>query len=389
MKRLTCSSPPPLAHLLVTDTERLSANESYWNPACCYAVSGEAVERVLKPATAELWAMCRDFAARAVADAEILASLGIPEHAWPGVSESWQRGDPVSLARFDLSFDGAAPPKLHECNIDVVGLLFEATCFQRRWTDHQRQADPRFHQAQCFADIENALGAALCRISGDQPVRIVSLDADPYDDLWVDTHRHILAAHGLSVAPEACASLADVCRALDGQGSRAHRPLIIKSFRWDLVTASAEATHHVVRHTPRVMSAMWTLVLSSKGCLPWLWALNRGHPNLLAAHFTPQPLADAPGIVAKPLFSIQGQNITLMDRSGQTRLLTTQGPDTSGRRVFQELFYLPSFVTPEGPRWASTGAWIADERPAALSLTDSCCPVISSDKINYVPHVLV
>jgi glutathionylspermidine synthase len=389
MKRLTCASPPLLGDLLRTATERRAANDSYWITASCYAMQDEALERLLKPAAGELWQICRDFAARAVRDDEILASLGIPEHAWAGLGESWQRGDPVSLARFDLSFDGVAPPKLHECNIDVVGLLFEATCFQTRWMDHQRQHDPRFHAAGQLAAIADNLAPALGRMGGGQPVRLLSLDADPYDDLWLDTHRGILAARGLPCVSEARHGLDDLCRSLEGSASHASAPLIVKSFRWDRVTASEEATRRIVRLAPRLLSPMWTLVLSSKGCLPWLWALNPGHPNLLPAYFTPQPLAHARGIVAKPLFSIEGQNITLRDHGGQKRVLSTGGPDTSGRRVFQELCYLPRFMAGAAPRWASTGAWIAGEAFAAISLTESSSPVISSDTIHYVPHVIV
>lgn len=387
MIRLSCKAPPPLGDLLTTDVEWRAAEPQYWAPGFAYQFTAQEIDALLKPAAEELWALCRDFAARAVADDEILASLGIPEAAWDGIAESWRRADPVALARFDLRFDGVAAPRLHECNIDVVGLLFEATLFQSRWFEHQRSTDKAFHKAGQCAAIADSLAAAL-RSGGHRQAQLLAFDPDPYDALWIATLASILEPRGIACSRRSFDDLAGLCRFAEGQMKSGSAAALIKSFRWDSVTADPDALLRFTAAAPRIFSPLWSLVLSSKGCLPWLWKLNPGHPNLLPASFDAADLAGAPGVVAKPLFSIQGENITLDDRIEPHHSMATGGPHPAGRRIFQELCYLPKFTTDGPPCCASTGAWIVNERFAALSLTESNGPVINGADIRYVPHVI-
>lgn len=387
MIRLSCRTFPPLGHLLRSATERSAAEGDYWNPSGYYQFERKAVETLLRPATEDLWAMCRDFVGRAVADAEILASLGIAEHLWDGIRESWLRDDPVALARFDLSFDGSAAPKLHECNIDVVGLLFEATLFQSRWFQHQKENDRSFRDATHCAGIEDGLAAVLTS-GGSRAVMLASLAPDPYDALWIETLSAILAQRGATCARAEFASVEALCRAVARRSAGNTEPAVVKSFRWDAISACRDSVPGLVAAAPRLFSPMWSVVLSSKGCLPWLWRLYPGHPNLLPAFFDAAELAGSRGIVAKPLFSIQGQNVTLEDRMDCHRSMATDGPDQTGRRIFQELCYLPDFDVHGRRWWASTGAWIVNERFAALSMTECSSPVINGPHMRYLPHVL-
>ena len=52
--------------------------------------------------------------------------LGIDPEVGQRVTESWERREPAVYGRFDLIYDGTAPPKLLEYNADTPTSLFEA-----------------------------------------------------------------------------------------------------------------------------------------------------------------------------------------------------------------------------------------------------------------------
>ncbi|QFR33977.1 glutathionylspermidine synthase family protein [Ancylobacter sp. TS-1] len=384
MRRLACAEHPPLHALLPTAVEQQSANPDYWGLDHYYEVEGEAIERILVPAVEELWAMCTDFVGTAVADEEILTSLGIPSLAWDTVRESWERSDPVLFSRFDLSFDGRSAPKLHECNIDVVGLVYETAMFQKAWLTYQKDHASIDAAALQFADLEGATVRAVSRM-GTRPIRLSSLDGDPYDALWQYALFRILDGAGIDCDRRNYASVEAFLSALMADGAEAR---VIKGFRWDRLLEDTTLSSRIAALGPRIASPMWSLVLSSKGSLAWLWRFNRGHRNLLATFFEPAPLADADGFVSKPLFSILGQGIALCDRRQPSRNLVTQGPAGSCARVFQDLHYLPRPAGEGRGPWASTGAWVVDGKAVAIGMTECDSPVITDLGMRYLPHVL-
>lgn len=388
MLRLAATSPPALESLLLSPIERTAAEGSYWIVDQYYALDGAAVDKILLPAVRELWAMCLDFAGRAVKDDEILASLGIPEYAWAGIAHSWANSDPAPLARFDLCFDGRTSPKLHECNIDVVGLLYEATFFQRAWMDHQRKCDPSFAGCDQFIEIEFGLASAIASRAAQGPITLVSIAADPYEELWTCAVASMLGKRGISCEFVSLGSVPEFFAWVGDRDRDARDRLAVKAFRWDQLLAHGKHFQSLSDSNTRLISPIWSLVLSSKGCLPWLWTLNPGHPNLLEACFEEGQITCPSGFVSKPLFSIQGQDVVLRDALEPARNLVTSGDGRVARRIYQALCYLPEFSSCGGRRWASTGAWVANGRPAGISMTEAGIPVITEQLMGYVPHVL-
>lgn len=384
MRRLACAEHLPLHVLLPTPVEQHAANFDYWGLDRYYEVDGEAVERILAPAVEELWAMCMEFVGAAVADEEILASLGIPSFVWDMIRESWQRSDPVLFARFDLSFDGRSPPKLHECNIDVVGLFYETALFQKAWLNHRKDRASLAASALQFADLDGAIVRAVARM-GAGPLLLVSLEDDPYDALWQYGLFQVLDGAGVGCDmrcyPSAEAFLSQIPAEPAGAG-------VIKGFRWNRLMDNAALAAGMADLPARIASPIWSLVLSSKGSLAWLWRFNPGHRNLLATFFEPAPLAATAGFVSKPLFSIQGQGIELCDRRQPARNLVTRGPAAPGGRVFQDLHYLPRPAGNGRGPWASTGAWVVDGKAVAIGMTECDSPVITDPAMRYLPHVL-
>ena len=107
----------------------------YWDESHAYAFSLREIEEDIEAPGAELHALCLDFAAAAVADERILASLRIPEAAWDAVRASWQRGDPSLYGRLDFSYGGTGPAKLLEYNADTPTALYESAVFQWHWLE--------------------------------------------------------------------------------------------------------------------------------------------------------------------------------------------------------------------------------------------------------------
>ncbi|MCK0206835.1 glutathionylspermidine synthase family protein [Starkeya koreensis] len=394
MRRHACAEHPALNALLPTIIEQHSANRDYWGVDHYYELDGEAVETVLSPAAEELWALCLDFVARAVDDERILESLGIPGLAWDAVRASWRRADPLLFARFDLSFDGHTPPKLHECNVDVVGLLYETAVYQANWLRRQ-QAEARLTaSARQMADLEGAAGRMAARRFGDRPVELVSLDDDPYDELWQYTLFRILDGAGIACDVRNYTSLEAFLASLPASAGSAVAPYVVKGFRWDHLIRDSALALHVGALPAGIAAPLWSALLSSKGSLAWLWHFNRGHPNLLASFFEPARLDDADGYVAKPLFSIQGQGIELRDRRAPGRNCVTRAPGPVCGRVYQDLHYLPRPAGPvhanggAGGPWASTGVWMVEGRAVALGMSECDSPIITDDAMRFVPHVL-
>ena len=94
----------------------------------------------------------------------MLASLAIPEAAWEPLRESWLRRDASLITRFDLAFGDGGPAKLHECNGDTPGILFEAAVFQWLWLEDQIARGAVEAGCDQFNGVHTALVAALGRL---------------------------------------------------------------------------------------------------------------------------------------------------------------------------------------------------------------------------------
>ena len=95
------------------------------------------------------------------------------------------------------------------------------------------------------------------------------------------------------------------------------------------------------------------MILSNKGLLALLWELFPGHPNLVPAFFTDEPLGET--YVKKPFLSREGANIEIV-------ITTIPGPYGQEGWVYQTFIPLPAF---EG--WHPViGSWIVGDEPAGI-----------------------
>lgn len=365
------------------------AGGAYWTDGACYQLSRPAIEAALRPAVEELWRLCLAVAEHACGDARVLGSLGIPETVWDLVRTSWRRGDPALCTRFDLAWDGTAPPKLHECNGDTPGTLFETAVFQWIWLE-DRLADRSVPEG---ADQFNRLHAALVegfqRLPATGPVHLAASVRNLEDRMWVRYLADCATQAGLA------AELVDLeAIGIDGRGALTDiddRAIgcLVKAYRWELLLREPFGPSLLGPAAPLVIEPAWKLILSSKGLLVWLWRLFPGHPNLLPCWFEGDREAPGDRAVAKPLFSIKGQNIRLRDPALPGGEVRTDGHHGGQRHVVQALHRLPTFRGVGGEHHASVGAWIVGGEAAGIGIIESDGPIVQDTTSRFVPHVVL
>jgi glutathionylspermidine synthase len=129
----------------------------------------------------------------------------------------------------------------------------------------------------------------------------------------------------------------------------------------------------------RWLEPAWKLLLQSKGLLPVLWELFPGHPNLLPAYHSPEPLGG--DFVRKPRFSREGANVSWFEQ-GRT-IEEHDGIYSDQGYVYQALARPPSF---DGNH-PVFGAWIVDHEPAGLGIREDT-RLVTGNLSRFVPHFL-
>ena len=354
----------------------------YWDESHAYAFSLTEIEEAIEGPSAELHGLCLAFAADAVSDERILASLAIPEAAWDTVRASWLRGDPSLYGRLDLSYGGTGPAKLLEYNADTPTALYESAVFQWLWLE-QGLRDGRLPAG---SDQFNAIHERLiARLSEIAPPGLVAFAADTSGPEDLGTAGYLQDCAVQAGCETILLDLAQIGLRADGAfcgpDERAFAALF-KLYPWEW--AFQDAFGPAVAAAPtRFLEPPWKMVLSNKGLLAHLWAREPGHPNLLPAYFEDDPACASLGAcVRKPLLSREGANVEIFSAEG-ARIAGEAGPYGAEGTIRQGLAELPRF---DGRR-PLVGAWIVGDAPAGLCIRESDGP-ITGDGALFVPHLI-
>jgi len=358
--------------------------EPYWDESVYYRFTLPQIEQDLEAPTEELHAMCMDLVERVVRDEEYLIQLAIPPAYWDYIRRSWYTGQQHLYGRMDFAYDGSAPAKLYELNYDTPTSLYESAFFQWVWLEQGLELGLLPAGADQFNSIQEGLIAAFAQLRPHLP-----------GPLYFSCVRDSIEDRGTIQYLRDCAAQADIATALiaieeigasaDGRFTDPEDTVIralFKLYPWEFMFQE--------RYGPLLPQAdtlffepPWKALLSNKGILPLLWSLHRGHPNLLPAHFDPDPSAPLnPGWVRKPLFSREGANVTLCTPTGET--LTEEGPYHDAPFIQQAYHPLPRFAG----HYTLIGSWLVGDRAVGIGVREDHS-LITKDTSRFVPHVIL
>jgi glutathionylspermidine synthase len=340
----------------------------YWWEAACYAFSAAEIE-VLEAATEALHALCLEAVERLVAAGDF-ARLDIPEAYWPWIADSWRRRDPDVYGRFDLAYDGTAPPKMLEYNADTPTALIEAAVVQWYWLE---EAKPGRDQ---FGSIHEKLIERWRNLRARAPegrrLHLAGVFADPEDRRTLDYMQDVATQAGWP-----CTALDITEIGWNGRNftdlSEAPIRFLFKLYPWEWLLRE-EFGPHLLADQIGLVEPPWKMLLSNKGILPILWEMFPGHPNLLPA--ARERGAIAGPCVEKPVHGREGAEVRLISASESV----VSRPD----RIYQAAAPLPQF---DG--WhALVGSWVVGSKAAGIGLREDRDP-ITRNTSRFVPHYFV
>lgn len=332
---------------------------------------------LIRSVTETLHRLCLNIVAEAIHRPEGLNEFHIPAHVQDVIRASWRRQDPFLIGRFDLAWC-KGQLKLIEYNADTPATLPESTRMQNMW--HQQKGHPHDHAPLEAHTLIQHLRELRRTGRIDPIVHIV-----PYPDNIEDTTHAVY--YGQWVQQAGMKAVHCELKDLDitHQGQLLHQGRIVRSmirmYPWELMFRDPGA-RHLQNCGCTFLNPPWTALLSNKALLPALWKRFPGHPNLLAAGYSPQDVtALRPGpYVEKPLHARGGENVRVL--IGEKVICAQDGTYGAYPRIYQEFAdHRIDGVT------ASIGAWTIGDRFAGLTMRESPDPIVRHTS-PIVPHIV-
>ena len=359
-----------------------TSGDPYWSDDVAYAFTLQEVEEGIEAPTAELHQMCLDLVDEAVKSERLMGLLDIPEKLRDYVADSWKRGDPSLYGRFDFAYDGQGPARLYEYNADTPTSIYESAVFQWLWLEDRIADGSLPADADQFNSLHEKLVDRFRAIFPDGGFVHFSSDPDFVEDRQTVRFLEDLARQA-GLDPKFVA-IGDIGLNADGRFVDEENWLIqalFKLYPWEQMLRDDYA-EPLPTAGVTVLEPAWKSILSNKGILPLLWERHAGHPNLLESYFEDDPKASAlsSAHVRKPLFSREGDNISIVEPGG-----TEQGVDGGydGRAILQAVHAPPMF---DG-RYAIIGSWVAGEESAGMSVREDEGR-ITRNVSRFVPHFI-
>ena len=354
-----------------------------WDERAYYHFSGRQIEEDLATPAGELESICFELVEQAANDETILSRLGIAEPFWDYVADSWRNGEKNLCGRMDFSYDGQASAKLLEYNADTPTALYETAVFQWEWLQQAGKEGLIPDVCDQFNDVHEAIVQTFSLL-GVEGLAHFACNQDIEDDK--DTLEYMEECAREAGLETRFLSMADI--GLDDRGKFTDLDeevisTLFKLYPWEWIM-DEEFGLKVPASDIRFIEPPWKVILSSKGMLPLLWEMFKGHPNLLPAYFDGDPsIAALEGTyVRKPLFSRQGANIQVF-REGVLQL-RTDGPYGNGPYIVQECQPLPD----HGGNFPLLGIWLVASRAAGMCIREGQTMITGPDA-KVVPHVVL
>lgn len=350
----------------------------YWDESAYYLLTRNEVD-ALERATYELDRMCLA-AVEHVLEHNLLAQFGVSPrwHEW--LCDSWERDERTIVGRFDLVYDGTAPPGMLEYNADTPTALLEAAVIQWYWFQDQRSGRDEFASGlDQFNSLHEKLIDAWKRVSQEMSTTVhfasLSVDESVEDFMTVTYLRDTALQAGLRTEHLEVQSIGWNARArsfvdLEEQSIRT----LFKLYPWEWLL-DEQFAENLPTATTRWLEPPWKVLLSSKALLPLLHELFPDSPYVLEAHW--EPWGDT--YVRKPIFSREGANVSVYF-NGQ--IIADTSVDEEQRFVYQEFSPLPSFDR----RRMQFGSWMVNGHACGIGIRESDS-LITGNTSRFVPHM--
>ena len=371
MQRHTCTPRPNWRERVeeIGLTYHTHETAPYWDETAYYELTAAEVD-TLEAAANSLHALCIE-AAGAVIERGWWSRLAIPAAAIPAIRASWEQDDFSLYGRFDFAWNGSGAPKLLEYNADTPTALLEASVAQWFWLQENYQGADQFNSIH-----ERLIKAWQSAPAG--PVHFAAVRDNLEDAQTVHYLRDICTQAGRATKElplEEVGWDSRLQRFMDLEGEPIEN--LFKLYPWEWLWAEDFAQFLPARRA-NFIEPGWKMLLSNKGLLPVLWELFPGHPNLLPAYITPEPLGGS--YARKPLLSREGANVSLVV-NGQP-LAANEGDYGAEGFIYQGLAPLDDF----GGNHPVLGAWIVNHEAAGLGIREDT-RLITGNLSRFVPHL--
>ena len=352
---------------------RSGSDQPYWDESACYRFTASEID-ALEACTDALNACCLRAAEHIVAH-NLFGRVGIPDSHVDWVRRSWERDEHTIYGRFDLSYDGAGPPRLLEYNADTPTALLEAAVIQWYWMK-DGCAPGDWDQFNSIHDRLLEIFRTLRRVR-EGPLYFTATAGNLEDFMTVNYLRDVAIQAGWDTQ---YLNVQDIgWHAARRQFTDLEeRPIqtCFKLYPWEWMVHEAFGAN-LLLDTTRWWEPPWKMLLSTKGLLPILYELFPDSPYLLPASFTPLPAAWQ---IRKPLHGREGANMTVFDDLGAV-VHATPGP-YGGPFVYQAYCPLPHF---DG-NYPVIGSWLVNGFACGIGIREDA-GLITSNRSRFVPHV--
>jgi glutathionylspermidine synthase len=357
--------------------------EPYWDETSAYAFSLQQVEDDIEDPCTALHAMCREAVAKIVGSERLMGRMGLPPEHWDLVAQSWRDGEPELYGRFDLAYDGAGPAKMLEYNADTPTSLYESASFQWLWFEQQLEARILPQGSDQFNGIHEALVARLGEMFPPETnLHFAAMENAPEDYATVETMAWAAREAGLGAH---YTDLQKIGVTAGGQFTDADDRVIgalFKLYPWEDLLRDPFAAQ-IAGSGCRFVEPAWKALVSNKAILPVLWQMYPGHPNLLAAYFQDEAGDLRAGAhVVKPIFSREGQSVTIYDGASVVEAATARDYDAHPK-IVQAYHALPVM----GGMRPVIGAWVVGETCVGMGLREDASR-ITQDMSRFKPHFI-
>jgi glutathionylspermidine synthase len=346
--------------------------ETYWDESAYYQFRPPEID-VLELAANTLHTMCLDVV-RQVVEQRQFGLFMIPPEWEEFVIRSWEQDDFSLYGRFDLVYDGTAPPQMLEYNADTPTALVEAAVAQWVWL---KDVDERGDQFNSIHERLIEAWQALHERDGG-PIHFAAQEGIPEDYITVEYLRDTAIQAGFETQYLDVEQIGwdERQRAfVDRSNREIHR--LFKLYPWEWIIRE-DFGKNVLRANTRWIEPAWKMILSCKSILPMLYERHPESPYLLPASF--EPLAG--NYVRKPVHAREGANITVVI-DGQTRI-ATDGVYTDGPSVYQALAPMKA----HDGRYPVFGTWVVNGVACGLGIREDET-MVTQNTSRFVPHQMV